>query len=385
MTRITNRDNEFEELLIKNLPAKIKGGNEKENANFWEHPTKVALNKCKFIHYNSPDKISFMIFDIDKIGDKRVIDVYPTIDLFLEYVFEKVGLEPTFITQTQNGYHFAYHLKNWVHTHQRKSLKYLNSIKCSIIDSVGCDINGSVRNWGIWRNPLKHPCYYYSYCINYELRDFHHFPAPKKMIQKHLNNATTIREIDRDILIEGNRNNGLFFLGMSYAKNKKNLFLNDLEYTLLAANNTIEESLPKKEIVNIAKSIFNKYYLKDKIYVQSNKEKRDINEGVMGFEKMKNLSKEEYDNETKKRQSLSAKRTNEMIIDRTSNLVKARKEHKKQIFITNLTKVRDAIKDLEKSGEKVNISKLVRITGLDRKTVKKYFDFPKIEEVEDIL
>ncbi len=276
MTILTNKDNKLEELLIKNLPAEIEGGNEKENEIFWEHPVKVALKKCKFIHYNSHTLISFMIFDMDKIGEQTAIEVYPTIDLCLEYIVEKVGLEPTFITQTQKGYHFAYHFKNWVHTCQKKPLLYLNAIKDCIIDGVGCDINGSVRNLGIWQNPLKHN-HYYSDCINYELKDFRHLLVPKEMIQKQSDHSVGTRQISRGMLISGNRNYSLFLLGMKYAKNKKNLLLNNLEHKLIAINNTIAEPLPRTEIIHLAKNIYNNYYLKDKIYVQSSKEKSDHN------------------------------------------------------------------------------------------------------------
>ena len=69
MTIIKNNDfddvKELREILIKNLPAKIKAGNEKETANINELKTIEALNTCKFINFNSKERISFMVFDID--------------------------------------------------------------------------------------------------------------------------------------------------------------------------------------------------------------------------------------------------------------------------------------------------------------------------------
>lgn len=90
---------------------------------------------------------------------------------------------------------------------------------------------------------------------------------------------------------------------------------------MITVNNSIEKSLPFPEIKTLAKSIYNNYYLKDKIYVSSAKEKRNIYEGVMGFERIANLSKEDYDVEAKRRQSLAAKRTNALLEDKTLNLI----------------------------------------------------------------
>jgi hypothetical protein len=56
---------ELKELLIKNLPSKIKAGNEKHLSNVTEYKTIIALNKCKFINFNTSERISFMVFDID--------------------------------------------------------------------------------------------------------------------------------------------------------------------------------------------------------------------------------------------------------------------------------------------------------------------------------
>ena len=367
---------ELEELLIKNLPSEINAGNEKEKSNFFKVPTKYALAKCAFIHYNSKEIISFMIFDFDKVEDKTAIEAYPTIELFLEYLVEKIGLEPTFITQTEKGYHFAYSLKNWVYTHQKKPLIYLNAIKDAIIDRVGCDIYGSTRNYGIWRNPLLHN-HYFSSCFNYELKDFKDLTIPKKSIQKEFNYSVATRQISRGLLTVGNRNFGLYLLGMKFAKNKKNLEKKEIEFYLRTVNNSIEKPLPEKEIIFLAKSIYNNYYLKDKIYIKGANEDRNINEGIMGFKKISNLSTEEYNIEVKRRQSLAAKRTNEILNNKTSNLEIARETYRKKCFTINLNKVREAEKNLIENNEKVNISKISKTTGLDRKTVKKYFDFPR--------
>ena len=124
---------ELKELLIKNLPSKIKAGNEKHLSNIYEYQTVKALDKCKFINFNSDKQISFMVFDIDKYEDKTAKEYFKNINGFYEYISEKIGLEPTYILETQKGFHFAYHLKNHVFTKQQKALNYLNLIKIGII------------------------------------------------------------------------------------------------------------------------------------------------------------------------------------------------------------------------------------------------------------
>ena len=129
MTIIKNKDfddiKELREVLIKNLPPRIKAGNEKETANINELKTIDALKTCKFINFNSKERTSFMVFDIDKVGDMTALEHFKTIEGFLDFLAEKIGLEPTFITQTTKGFHFAYHLKNHVYTFQEKAVKYL--------------------------------------------------------------------------------------------------------------------------------------------------------------------------------------------------------------------------------------------------------------------
>ncbi len=386
MTKITklecinNSKKELEEILIKNLPAEINGGNKKENANCFKHKTKVALNKCDFIHYNSKEQISFIIFDFDKVGEKLAIEVYPSINLFMDHLLKTIDIEPTFVTQTQKGYHFAFHLKNHVFTKQKKVINYLTRIKESIIKKLECDIHGSTRNYGIWRNPLRHN-FYYSQCFNYELKDFNHIILPKKSIQRQFNLDVADRQIKRKAISVGNRNNSLFMLGLEFAKGKKNIAQEYIESYLLFVNATLKKSLEEEEVKKISLSIYTRYYLTNKIYISTFKETRDINFGIMNFPKMKGVTVEEFKIELKRRQSLSAKRTNEIIKDKKANFKKAREVYKKKIIATNLQIVKNAIKELENKNEKVTISALSRITELDRKTVRKYKNFPKIESI----
>ncbi|KAB7892600.1 replication initiation protein [Poseidonibacter ostreae] len=361
---------ELKELLIKNLPPKIKGGNEKHLSNVFEYQTVIALDKCKFINFNTSERISLMIFDIDNMKDKTAKEYFKNIDGFFEFISEKIGLEPTYILETQKGFHFGYHLKNHIYTHQAKALKYLLDIKRAITKLLKCDEIASHRLHGVWRNPLLHP-YYYSKQINYELSDFKEL-IPKIEYRNKVS-RTTVKVKEED-LIQGQRNFKLFEYGMRFAKGQKALTQIDIVRYLNDINQTHEVGLENSEINQISKSVF-KYWQSGKIRFGTKINKKDIDEGIMNFPKMKNLSKENYDNETKLRQRQSAFRTVENR-DKEKNknqLLEAKKIYQIKIQEDNQRKVLDTIIELKNRNVKVTIASISRVCNLNRKTVKKYY------------
>lgn len=362
---------QLEELLIKNLPKKIKSGNEKYSSNFYEYSSAKSLREHKFINFNSSTQISFLVFDIDKFEDKTALEYFKNIDNFLEYITNNIGLEPTYILETQKGFHFAYHLKNHIFTHQRKPFKYTMDIKRAITKYLKCDEIASHRLYGVWRNPLLHTCYY-SHKINYELDDF------KKFIPKIEFTNTPIRlkvKIDENELIEGQRNNTLFKYAMRFAKGKKILTQSDILDFLININNTKQVNLPNSELNQIANSTF-KYWQNGTIrYGELKDKEKNFNVGVMEFEKMKYLTYDEYLEETKRRQQKAAIRTLEL---------RDKKKNKQQLLVAKemyMRKLQDekeslvvcAILDLEEKGLKVNVASISRVAKIDRRTAKKYF------------
>ena len=370
LNKYSDTKESLKELLIKNLPSHIKAGNEKHNSNIFTLNSSIALKTCRFINYNSSNRISFIIFDFDTYNNKNAKDTFKNIDMFFNYLISKVHLEPTFITMTEKGYQFAYHLKNHVFTNQKKAVNYLNNIKEGIIKKVGCDIHGSNRNYGVWRNPLKHN-YYYSGEINYELKNFTEYAVYSKTIQEKFNRDITIRQVKNNTIIKGNRNNAIFYATMLYAKNRKNLTLEDIYIISKNYNFQAEEPLKNNEIFNIAKSVY-KYYSKNLIYVSTHK--KEINEGVMKFKKMKNLEHEDFIKELKKRQSLAAKRTNNIIgKDKKKEIMLKNKEiYISRIKEKNKLKIESAIKKLQKENKKITKSEIAKLANLNRKTVSKY-------------
>jgi hypothetical protein len=355
-------------LLLRSLPAQIKAGNEKHLSNIREYPTLVALKTCKFINFNSKSQISMMIFDIDDFNGKTALEHFKNIRCFLEYIVEKVGFEPTYILQTQKGFHFGYHLKNHVFMHQPKVVAYLQSIKRAMGEILSCDPIASHRLNGVWRNPLLHEMYF-SEQINYELKDFRIFLPTQ---QKNRRNTSAKVKINEAQLTKGNRNAYLFECAMRYAKGFSSLTSEEILVFLKETNTIGEEPLASHELQSIARSV-HKYWTQGKIQFGEIVHK-DINEGVMGFTKMADLSFEEYTAETKRRQRLSALRTNEiknqkylpvsMDEAREKSAINRQKRSKK--------KIDEAIKFLTNEGLKITVSSISQFAGINRRTVVKH-------------
>lgn len=371
ISKYKDEDEQLKELLLKNLPKKIKSGNEKHLSNIYQYRTIEALNKYKFINFNSKEQISFLIFDIDKYEDKTAKEHFKNIYNFLDFITDNIGLEPTYILETNKGFHFAYHLKNHIFTHQRKALKYVMDIKVAITRLLKCDEIASHRLYGVWRNPLLHN-FYFSQKINYELDDF------KKYIPRSEFTNTPLKlkvKINEDELIEGQRNKTLFKYAMKYAKGKKTLNKDDILNFLTNINNSKSVGLGNTELIQISNSVF-KYWQNGEILYGTikNENVKVINEGVMEFEKMKNLSHDEYLQETKIRQQKAAIRTLK-IRDKEKNkkqLLEAKQDYISKLQEKKETLVINAILELQEQNLKVNIASISRIANIDRRTAKKY-------------
>jgi hypothetical protein len=176
-------ENPLKEFLIMNLPKEIKVGTDKRNSNINFVNTKIALEKYKYINFNSPERTSIMIFDIDKVGEVTAKEYFKSIDGLLDFITEKIGFEPTYILETDKGYHFGYGLMNHVFTKDKKPTSILRKIKVALTQILGCDEAASHRLNGVWRNPLLHE-HYFSWKFNYELKDFFEFLPKRESLQK---------------------------------------------------------------------------------------------------------------------------------------------------------------------------------------------------------
>lgn len=370
MTTINNHydnDKALTELLIKSLPPKIHCADNKTDAfALPEMPTIKALEK-RFIAFNSQNQISMMIFDIDAFAGLTAKEYFGDIDGILGFITDNIGFEPTYILETDKGFHFAYHLKNHIFTHQANALNYLRAVKQAISDILGCDKNASLRNYGIWRNPLRHDCYY-SGCINYELSDFKSLLEPRKRG----GNRSFAASIQLDEIITGKRNDALFRLAMRFAKPRASLSVeNIIGYIAAISHKYCEEPLPISELNGIAKSVY-KYWLNDSIFFGAHK--KEIFEGAMEFEKINSVDFEEYQKIVKERQRASAARTNSIVSKeiKEASLAKAREAKCRKLQTELSAKIQEAIEELKTNGNKVNASSIAKYTNINRKTVSKY-------------
>lgn len=346
-------------LLIHNLPATIDGGNEKHSVHYKNNrnlKTKMALEKRKYIQFNTEEKTSLMIFDIDYIDGKNAVDMF-SLEEFVHYIYAKIGLVPTYCCQTTKGFQFAFHLFKRVLTENKKSYDYLKAIKEAVTRVLGCDKMASHRVHGVWRNPLKHS-FHYSGVLQYELKQFAHLLERKRPVTRVLSdsNKKIWAAIPTSSLKEGQRHEKLFLMAITYAYYEENLSLEELQSYLHRQNALAQPPLTDKEVDSIASNVYKKK-IEGTLYI-AQQHAKDVDIGVMKFEKMRNLTREEYEAETKRRQSLSADRTNQI-----------RREKNAEVILKKIQKALNTLISLEKQ---ITILGIAKLTGLSRNTIKKY-------------
>ncbi|PWE23901.1 hypothetical protein DGE88_10295 [Aliarcobacter skirrowii] len=162
---------------------------------------------------------------------------------------------------------------------------------------------------------------------------------------------------------------------MRFAKGKKILTQSDILDFLININDTKQVNLPHSELNQIANSVI-RYWQNGTIrYGELKDKEKNVNEGAMEFEKMRNLSYDEYLEETKRRQQKAAIRTLELR-DKKKNkqqLLVAKEMYMRKLQEEKESSVICAILDLEEKGLKVNVATISRIAKVDRRTAKKYF------------
>jgi len=337
-------------LLIKCFPDKISGWNSKEFTLRLEYKTAFQLTHKKWIEYNI-DFIHFLIIDIDNNTD---------MELLLQKSIQ-LNCKPTIICQTDKGVQLFWYLPNRIKYEWETAINFLKDIKRVLTKLFNADTHASHRLTGIWRNPLLHPFIFTG--EYYNLSDFkpllQRYHQSKKSLQQRFNQSVRIHKIQtNNFKFEiGNRNNFLWFNGMAWSHNKNYSETQILNYLLTLSNS----ELPLIEIEKIAKSI-HKYNQLGKNYIKFTPLKNKVNKGAMQFQPIHNLSAEEYQKEVKRRQSLSAKRTNKLKADKTYKKV-----------VTLLT---SSDRDLYKSKNgNWNISKIAKTLNIkNRAVIKKYIN-----------
>ena len=366
-------------LLIKSLPDKVNASNHKSKANHRENRNRDRMEALHyaFIQFNTPYRVSLMVFDIDFIDGKKAIDVYNLYEMTHE-IYAVTGCIPTYVLQTTKGYHFAFHLEQQVYIKNEKAKKYLTDVKNAIIDSLGCDKIASSRSYGIWRNPLVHD-FWYSNEIDYDLNSFKHLIKLRKNDYHKPTSSNPLLTNSINQLVEKQRNDTLFRFGINYCLSNQIKEYKDLEIYLLRTNRYARPPLEESEVISIVKSVY-KYKEAGKLYrpkIQS----RNIQRGIMGFKKIANETYKDYQRIRKYRQFRSAQRTNALPGQKAKQrkaMLKAQKVkiERTQAKIKSLLK--KVIASMKEQGEKLSYVNIGKVSELDRRTAKKYIDLFKL-------
>jgi hypothetical protein len=273
--------------LLNSLPNFLRAGNEKNVGSFYEESYKAL--QYSFISYGTKKAVQILMFDDDS---KKCA----TLEEYLASIREQLGFNPTFITETPNGYQFGiilkqpvftYHKNSHIHTNEYLTLK---DIKETITKKIGCDVYGSHRLIGVWRNPLQHNFIYTAkqYYLT-TLKDLLSIKENtlKKTQQKReainslsiqksnipkmrLGDNTKISKTIKDGFYKGNRNNYLFAVGFKIVFEDRKRVV-DIEEELLQINASQENPLTTYEVKNIAKSVI---AYSNKMYISIDNKKR---------------------------------------------------------------------------------------------------------------
>ncbi len=291
----------------------------------FEHQRKVerieAIEGFRWLTYNHA-WLNVLIFDIDyPIGLKEAYDL----------AIDKIGLEPTWISETDKGVHIAYALSKAIKYDWKKPVNLAKHIKVSISKELSADENGSHRLRGFWRNTLMHN--YYASLKTYTLEDFYHISNKyqkrfKKInIQQQFNNDLVKRQIKYNNIYfkQGNRNNSLWYTAMQQTNSSMTEDeIKDIVFSLHHnyTQHRTDIALDYREVSTIARSVV-KYNQENANYVSSGsyQDREKWNIGAMKLEPMRGLSKAEYERETAKRKALAAQYTADKKATRTRKAI----------------------------------------------------------------
>ena len=369
-------DDKLTNHLIHRLPARVLAWNSKENFNLrFSIPSLRALKNCKWLYYNQL-WINTLIIDVD-----RNISIDKAIEECLAFEFE-----PTWVCKTDKGVHVAFALENIVKYDWEKAVSLARHVKEVLTSLLKADAKGSHRLNGIWRNPLKHEFYYSG--LLYSLNDF------KYLLDKEYAKSCTLQQkfnkfkqnkkiIDSNFEFEVGNRDYYIWLSLMQSTQHKNMSLADIEYEAQIIHDfkVLErdvKGLTKTELKRIARSV-KKYNDKNKNYVKQIGSKT-VNRGAMGFEPIAKdgyINSLEHSRITKERQRESGINTqkgkdNMTRIEAAANMRKVR-------TIKTIGKLETALRLMQMSDKKINVSTLAKESGLSRNTVAKYIDRYKDE------
>ncbi len=116
----------------------------KFNLRFYQNKKEILDdNAYKWLLFNDTS-IKFIIIDIDFK------------ECSLNELFKKLEKKPTWLLETEKGFHACYALKSTIKMSNFKAILWAKNIKEALTLELKGDIQGSHRLSGIWRNTLAH-------------------------------------------------------------------------------------------------------------------------------------------------------------------------------------------------------------------------------------
>lgn len=257
---------ELHKLLNRKIYAdRIKAADHKEQLEgYIKKIDKLQALHKNFIWYGNQSATSFVIIDIDK-------QPYP-LDQYKNFVKKKLGLRPSWILQSRRGYQVGFILDRPIFYSNRQELQKLSDLKINLTLLLEADQNGSLRNYGYWRNPLTHKAHlnpkefniyelhhkisqiYYSTQSRFTISDVIDIPKKTPTIKELTEQKESLKNWDHIStkgFHKGNRNNFLFITAVKllYQGRIKN---HEILATLTHIN---KNQLPIPEVQRIARSI----------------------------------------------------------------------------------------------------------------------------------
>jgi cell division protein FtsB len=248
-------------LLIKNLPSHIFSSKTKKDIRetwYVSKPTIAALRYDKWICFNSKERVSLVVFDIDN-KNKNLQELY-------DFVVMQTDNEPAWLIETDNGFQFGYVLQNSLYTHQAAAYEKLRSIKRVIIDRVGCDETSSMRNYGFFRNPLAAKKYIFNPFHTVEFSDFNAI-LPKVEYRKRKVSTYVVKRTAKGFEI-GKRHKFLLVRGLEIAKKNHYNTIESLTADIYEYQQNMKTTINKLDIGDIkeiAKSVY-RYWMRGDIF-----------------------------------------------------------------------------------------------------------------------
>ena len=317
------------QILLSAMSQFVQCSNDKRGNYKLNIPKFIALEKYKFIQLFNKSYIKFISIDIDQKDIKK----YETIaDVYYD-ILNKGLPTPTIIVKTDNGFHIHWYLDKSVFINNKIEYNKYEQVRSYFNDILNGDKNFARF---IVRNPLKHEYFYTGELYN-SINDFEkYFDLTKINNQtKKEKNKIVRNKINWNEVKVGERNQILYsYLRDFMFQNYETLSYKAFEKEAIRVNSLIPIPLNENEVLSTVKSVYK--------FVEKNYNPNYVSKKRVEFNKK--LAKDKQNKTLEKIKDNIIKNYNKLSIIK--------------IFM-----------------KKYTIYSLSKILKVDRKTIKKYYDY----------